>query len=317
VFDKFVPFAKTKGVATWNDVTSRLLNSYATYLEELEYYGKTIRNELTTLVQACKWLSEEGYLPGIERPRVKLRKVESQRAYCYRPVEVEAMIKRCRETEGLAWLADVIVALACTGLRIAELAGLRWSDIDLAKGLLTLTDETGRGGKPSGRKRELKSGRSRSIPIHPELADVFRRLRRVDQHVFRGPRGGRIKPDTVRNILIREVIQPLTATFKDEAAEQSFEHGRVHSFRHYFASMCANRGVPERIVMEWLGHKDSEMVRHYYHLHDDESRQQMAKLDLLENKTGKRPPGPNGAANSQPEESPSRKGKPKKRGKGN
>jgi integrase len=88
-----------------------------------------------------------------------------------------------------------------------------------------------------------------------------------------------LKPDTIRNILVRNVIKPLTPTFRNEIAEQSFEHGRLHSFRHYFASMCANRGVPERIVMEWLGHKDSEMVRHYYHLHDDESRQQMAKLD--------------------------------------
>ena len=42
--------------------------------------------------------------------------------------------------------------------------------------------------------------------------------------------------------------------------------------------------------MEWLGHADSEMVRHYYHLHDDESRKQMAKLVLLET-AGKQSPG--------------------------
>ena len=42
--------------------------------------------------------------------------------------------------------------------------------------------------------------------------------------------------------------------------------------------------------MEWLGHADSKMVRHYYHLHDSESRQQMAKLNLL-GKAGKWSPG--------------------------
>ena len=41
-----------------------------------------------------------------------------------------------------------------------------------------------------------------------------------------------------------------------------------------------NSGVPERMVMEWLGHQDSERVRIYYHLHDDESRRRMAALDF-------------------------------------
>jgi hypothetical protein len=33
--------------------------------------------------------------------------------------------------------------------------------------------------------------------------------------------------------------------------------------------------------MAWLGHQDSEMVRHYYHLHDDESRRRMNEINFL------------------------------------
>jgi hypothetical protein len=33
--------------------------------------------------------------------------------------------------------------------------------------------------------------------------------------------------------------------------------------------------------MEWLGHADSAMVRHYYHLNDEESLRQMDQLDPL------------------------------------
>lgn len=106
-------------------------------------------------------------------------------------------------------------------------------------------------------------------------------LPRRDARIFHGPRGGKLKPDTVRNILIREVIKPLATQFPGLAGQKSFADGRLHSFRHFFASMCANQGTAERIAMEWLGHADSEMVRHYYHLHDSESRQQMARLDLL------------------------------------
>jgi hypothetical protein len=33
--------------------------------------------------------------------------------------------------------------------------------------------------------------------------------------------------------------------------------------------------------MAWLGHRDSQMVRHYYHLHDDEAQRQMKRLNFL------------------------------------
>ena len=90
-----------------------------------------------------------------------------------------------------------------------------------------------------------------------------------------------MKPDTVRRILVREVIEPLTERFPSANDEKGFRDGRLHSFRHHFCSVCANRRVPERMVMTWLGHSDSEMVRIYYHAHDEVARQQMAGLDFL------------------------------------
>ena len=132
-------------------------------------------------------------------------------------------------------------------------------------------------------------------------------MSRVDTFVFHGPRGGRLKPDTVRRIFVREVIAPLKERFSSAEDEQGFKDGRLHSFRHYFSSTCANRGVPERVLMEWLGHQDSEMVRHYYHLHDAESRRQMERLNPLGN-TGDRLAGiVQAAAALQSEEQPSRK----------
>jgi integrase len=215
------------------------------------------------------------------------------------------MVAFCRNHADLAWLEGVIVGLACTGLRISELASLRWSDIDMVTNFIKLVDEGGQPKKSSRTNRELKSGRSRMLPIHPDLGTVLRSLAKQDQFLFHGPRGGRLKPDTVRNALIREVIEPLASKFPSPADEKGFKDGRLHSFRHYFVSTCANNNVPERVTMEWLGHQDSEMVRHYYHLHDDEARRQMARLDPL-GSAGKQLPGiGNGAANNNQEAPPS------------
>ncbi|MCD4830522.1 MAG: tyrosine-type recombinase/integrase [Anaerohalosphaeraceae bacterium] len=64
-------------------------------------------------------------------------------------------------------------------------------------------------------------------------------------------------------------------------AECEFENAsqyKLHSFRHHFASMCANHGVAHRKALAWLGHSSSEMLDLYYHLHDDDSQKTMMEL---------------------------------------
>jgi integrase len=102
--------------------------------------------------------------------------------------------------------------------------------------------------------------------------------RHSDGRVFHGPRGGVLKPDTVRNVLIRDVIAPLAERFPSVPEEPGFVDGRLHSLRHYFCSMCANSGVPEPMLMDWLGHRHSLMVKRYYHPQREEAQRQLNKV---------------------------------------
>jgi integrase len=131
--------------------------------------------------------------------------------------------------------------------------------------------------------RTLKSGRGRKFPINDNLKPVLRRLpRRTDGFVFHGPRGGRLKPDVVRRVLIRDVLEPLSKRFPTSPGAIGFADGRLHSFCHFFCSLCANRGVSQQVVMRWLGHAESRMVERYYHLHDEEARRQMGRIKLFD-----------------------------------
>jgi integrase len=93
----------------------------------------------------------------------------------------------------------------------------------------------------------------------------------------------------VRQVLIRDVLAPLTEKFPSTPGTVGFADGRLRSFRHYFCSTCANSGVPEQVVMAWLGHADSARVRHYYHLHDDEAQRQMKRLKFVRGAGGEEP----------------------------
>lgn len=280
VLDKFIKYAELQGRRTWNEVNRQLLDGYAAWLDGESYAYATEYLELTTLKQIVKFLVENQHLPSGLALHYPLRKPDGTDTYCWRPAEVAAILQHC-DTPELSWLRAVVIGLAATGLRISELASLRWSDINFEKGLITLTDETTRSTNCDQQRRTTKSGRDRTFPIHDSLREVLVSLpRHADGCVFHGPLDGKIKADTLRRILIRDVLAPLAPHFPTESGEPSFIDGRLHSFRHYFCSNCANSGVRERVLMRWLGHTSSKMVHRYYHLHDDESIRQMQQVKL-------------------------------------
>jgi integrase len=280
VFDKFIVFAEEQGRRTWNELNRQLLDDYAGWLDGEAYQYATEYLELTTLKQVLKFLIENEHLPATAAFNYPLRKSDGTDTYCWRPEQVQAIILHCSTAE-LSWLRNVVIGLAATGLRISELATLRWSDVNLDKGLITLTDETTKKARNGREKRTTKSGHSRTFPIQDVLRQVLVEMAKCpDGFVFHGPLGGKIKADTVRRILIRDVLTPLAPQFLSQPGESGFIDGRLHSFRHYFCSNCANLGVKERVLMSWLGHRNSRMVHRYYHLHDEESIRQMQQVKL-------------------------------------
>lgn len=288
VLDKFLPFAERRGIKTWAGVTENLLNLYAAWLDGDGYAYRTQYLELTTIKQIIKFLSEKGVLPATVKINMTLPKARGTTTYCYTREQVDAMLEICYADERLHWLGDVIMGLIHTGMRISELGALKWADVDLEKNVIRLTD-TSRGGTRVGMAaRTTKSHADRTIIILPSLAKLLRRLpQRRGGRVFHGPRGAKLSTNTVRNTLIAKVIEPLAVRFPTPEDEIGFRDGRVHSFRHYFCSSCADEGVPREMLMKMLSHKDSAMVAHYYHARENVARQvfgnlQFASVDVPE-----------------------------------
>lgn len=284
VFDKFLSFASTRGVTAWNQITRSVLVEYIQVLERDDYAYASIYLEATVVKQAVKWLIEAGHLPESCRIRLKLNRDHDTTTYCWTETEVRAMLDHCGAHSDLRPLGRLLTLLAFTGLRISEALQLRWSDLDLnaEQPILHLVDESRKRNRSLSRPaRTLKGKRGRSLPIHEDLRRVLLEIPRAsDGIVFRGPHGGRWKSDSVRTLFKRDVIAPLAPTFRRPSGEPGFESGRLHSFRHFFCSQCANQGIPERTLMSWLGHAEAAMVRRYYHLTDTESRRLMDRLSI-------------------------------------
>ena len=283
VRDKHSAFCRSRTIPTWNEIDRREVEKYGHFLSKEGYAYRTQYLELTTIKSVLGWLIRSGYLPDSARFELELKRPEGTDTYCYTQEEVRAMVALCRAEEKLHWLGNVIVAVASTGMRIGELATLRRSDLDLSAGLIRLKDESAQSHRAGSREiRTTKGGRGRTIPIHAAFREVIESLPpHSDGRLLHGPRGGKLKPDTVRSVLIREVITPLASQFPSPPGERGFADGRVHSFRHYFVSQAFLSGVGEGEIMTWVGHRDSKMVAHYRHLGNADARRKMNQIDFL------------------------------------
>ena len=279
-------FAASKlKVKSWNDVSNDTLVALATMMENgmmkrpNGYAPRSISSDLGFIKTACNWLIEANHVSGTPLD-LKIKKGESQRYYCYTTRQYEHIVQHCLENN-LEWLHDNCVALATTGLRIGELSRLRWTDVDFENNRVLIREESGHAKKRHRERRKNKSKKSRSFPIHRDLRPVLERRRKDHSNVFRGIHGGMLTSERFLKRFRIDVLKPLADLYPSSEDELGFIDGVSHSFRAYFCSCCANSGVPIMVVMNWLGHADSKMVRHYYHLHDEVSQQQMNQVRFL------------------------------------
>lgn len=74
----------------------------------------------------------------------------------------------------------------------------------------------------------------------------------------------------------------LKKEFPTPPGEIGFEHGCLHSFRHFFVSECFRQGATESQIMDWVGHKDSKIVALYRHLRPEDSLKQMSQISFID-----------------------------------
>lgn len=170
-----------------------------------------------------------------------------------------AWVKAIREANGRFSRAcgDFVELLAYSGLRLGEVKGLRWKDVDLKKGELVVRGEGGTG---------TKNWEIRRVPINPPMNALLKRMRK---------RRGKVQP----NENVTEVFEAQKA-MTNAAEKIGIERLTHHDLRHFFATVCIESGVDIPTVAKWLGHKDGGALamKTYGHLRDEHSRAAAKKV---------------------------------------
>jgi integrase len=161
--------------------------------------------------------------------------------------------------------ALITVALAL-GLRQGEALGLRWQDVDLNTGTLTVRYQLQRiKGVPTLVEPKTKgSGRTIALPAPVAEALNEHRVRQLEARLAAGSRWqerGLVFTSTIGTPLDGVKV---TRRFQDRLARGGLSRMRFHDLRHSAASLLLAQGVHPRVVMELLGHSDIRLTMNTY-----------------------------------------------------
>jgi len=189
------------------------------------------------------------------------------------PFTVEQIKALLRAAKG-DWRGAIMIALY-TGMRMKDVANLRWENVDLSNKWIS-----------------FKAGKTRQrikIPMHDALHDFLLELPAPDSgkaFLFSSLAGKSTGGKSGLSMAFSRLME--RARVRGEIVrERKGESGRsvstlsFHSLRHTLVSLMANAGVPVEVRQKFTGHASAEMNEHYTHHEIATLRAAVEKLPTL------------------------------------
>ena len=248
----FVEFADRLGLDAPADVQRTHLRRWVANLATRGLARSTIARRIAAVRRYFAWLHRRGVVDtdptvglrapsGSSRlPRV-LRQDELDQLLDEPPAAIDDDPPHRRVRDDA-----VIELLYGSGLRVAEVCGLRRDDLDLSAGVVRVLG---------------KRAKWRQVPLTPGAVDALRAwlddgrahlagADAPDDLVFLNLRGHQLSPRDCRRILDRRAAEPT----------------HPHALRHTFATHLLDGGADLRTVQELLGHSDLQTTQRYTHV---------------------------------------------------
>ena len=279
-------------------VTQEHADRYAAKLQR-EVAATTFNRHVNTLALVWRVLAKAARLPLNPWKEITRKRFV---VHSRRELTVEELARVFDAAKGEM---RVLLALGTfCGLRLGDAANLRWSDVDLAKGIISLVPH----------KTARRSQKRVTLPIHRALYALLEEVPQAQRHGFVMPAmaarhqsfNAALAKDVAELFLsvnIKTNPNALTAAEKAALKEERAARAQAkaegheqpkpklkpkgdrarpdcgfHSLRHTFVSLCAAGGVPQSVVQSLVGHGSPAMTQHYTHIALETAQKAVAAL---------------------------------------
>jgi site-specific recombinase XerD len=211
-------------------------------IEEEKWAASTVNHYRSLLSLTYRLAIREGKATSNPARATRHRREDNSRVRYLTPEE-ETKLRTELEARWPGHIPELDLALH-TGLRLSEMYGMDWQDVDLARCLILI--------------RRGKNGESRYARLNSVALKALTELRK------RGDGTGAV----IRN-LVGEPLAGPRYWFEKAIKSAGIVDFHWHDLRHTFASRLTMAGVGLRATQDALGHKSIAMTVRYSHLAPD------------------------------------------------
>ena len=212
--------------------------------ESLTIHGKqrspaSVNRELEVLSRILSMAVDNGIIDSNPARKVKKLRLDNMRKR-YLTLEEERRLFAVL-TGRRSHLKPVVILAIHTGMRRGELLGLRWQNVDFARGMIYVTN--------------TKTGHDREVPMNSLVQEILVELQRAGgehEFVFINPKTG---------INLSEVKRG----FRSACREAGIHDLRFHDLRHTTGTRLADAGTDAFAIAEVLGHQSLQTTKRYTH----------------------------------------------------
>ncbi|HET9531102.1 MAG TPA: site-specific integrase [Blastocatellia bacterium] len=202
----------------------------------------SINRELSCLSKILSLARDNNYLR--EKSRIKLLREDNCRIRYLTAEEESRLMESLKHSR--TYLNPIVIVALNTGMRLKEITGLRWRQVDFLRNRILVTN--------------TKNGRDRTIPMNALTRKVLERLHNgCREQVF-------------------ESLPNISIAFNKACKKAGIEDFRFHDLRHTFGTRLADAGVDVVTIAALMGHSSIQMAMRYTHPTEDRNRRAVDAL---------------------------------------
>lgn len=232
-------------------LSHREIRMYLAEMDRAGYARRTIARRLSSVRAWFGYLTHEELIPADPSLALLSPKLPARLPKLVAGDVLEQLLS-APDTSTPTGLRDVAILelLYATGIRVAELSGMRIADADLAQGQVSVIG---------------KGDKQRIVPLYPRAAAAIRTYllearpqlakKPAEERLFLSTRGNPLSASAVRRMFKSYAVQV--------GAPSSLS---PHAMRHTFATHLLDGGADLRTVQELLGHVALTTTQIYTHV---------------------------------------------------
>lgn len=233
------------------NVTHQQVRSWMVALMDQGNEAKTINRKISSLRSLYKFLQRTELIKTNPMTQVRAPKIPKRLPVVITEQKMDTLLDGGFDfVEGFSGLRDrlIIELLYGTGIRLAELVGLKDEDVDAYEQQIRVLG---------------KRNKQRIIPVHSSLAKLITdyKFQKLSQN-FDNKSKTLIVTDNGRDIYPKFVYRTVRIVL---SAVSTHDKKSPHILRHSFATSLLNRGADLNAIKELLGHSSLAATQVYTH----------------------------------------------------